>query len=127
MSRCVIVNWIREPSASLRFAYSSRPCKCLAGECPKCGKVLSSGHRKHWDSCSGTGEHKLRRERDADAEDDDEVDELTAQEIEDEVRPVGTAMIATLHNEVAHQYCHVLSSRRGIVRGGRRASCRRWS
>jgi len=57
--------------------------------------VLSSGHRKHWDSCSGTGEHRRRRERGADAEDDDEIDELTAQEIEDEVCRVGAAMADT--------------------------------
>ncbi len=56
--------------------------------------MLSSGHRKHWDSCSGTGEHRRRRDRGADAEEeDDEVDELTAQEIEDEVCRVGAAMV----------------------------------
>ena len=49
--------------------------------------MYSSGHRKHWDSCQGTGEHLRRREARLAAADDEEeeVDELTAAEIEAEV------------------------------------------
>ena len=30
----------------------------IDGECPKCGKVYSTGHRKHFEACTGTGVHR---------------------------------------------------------------------
>ena len=62
-----------------------------AGECPKCGKVFSVGHRKHFESCQGTGAH-LRKHREGEvviegmAELKAEEEELTAEERAAQVR-----------------------------------------
>ncbi|KAK9833702.1 hypothetical protein WJX74_003212 [Apatococcus lobatus] len=43
----------------------------IDGECPKCGKVVTKGHRNHWQGCSGTGEQRQQARDDA-TEDDQE-------------------------------------------------------
>ena len=30
----------------------------IDGECPKCGRVFETGHRKHFNACAGTGVHR---------------------------------------------------------------------